>query len=103
MSISRQQATKLARNLNTQFAKLVIKLCAKHCSFATKTYPKPPSKAFHTFELNMYAHRVLYFYYISNAACAEDRSMQSYFLKLCRNKPSHLVKIANTPTEYIQG
>lgn len=103
MSLSRQQATKLANNFNSQFAKLVVKLCAQHCSFTTKTRSKLPSKAFHTFMLNMYAHRVLYFYYISNAACTNDRSMQSYFLKLCRNKPSHLVKIANTPTQYIQG
>jgi len=96
--MSKKQAEKFAYNQkNTKFAKLVKKLCIKHCSF------EADSPGFNKFLANMYTHRVLfaYCYCLSTPNIANNTRHQADFLKIMRRNPDSLVAVANTPTNFM--
>lgn len=95
--MSKKQAEKFANNKNTKFAKLVKKLCIKHCSFVSN------NPNFNNYLANMYTFRVLfaYCYSLSTPSIANNTHHQAYFLKIMRRNSDNLVAVANTPTNFM--
>lgn len=97
------QIQNFANNHSTKFARIIVKLVNKYMLAPQPNTPNPVLNAsFVSMQQQGYVHRVLYAYYKCTTQHSRNQCyMQAQFVRMLRNNPQYLVKVAHTPTAYM--